>query len=216
MNQTKFNEYIYTLSTLSHFHVNAPTKPPALEMEQIKHLRVLDAIALFLVTEPQHDVAAVTFKQSPHAITFYYSKNSPCNAALKAYIADTLTFLNVSRDEALFNIALGVVRRAVPNCVKKYRSRVSKLMKGFHDVLGVDPCNEDLISRIVLPTEESLTLSAKLTELFKILKMLPMADIALLKGMPLELVKASMICYRIGMLISFFFLAPWHRLMSCV
>ena len=93
LNTRKLNEHVYALSRLSHIHKNVPTKPKTMGIEERKHLKILDGIALLLVTEAKGDVVAVSFTQTTSTITVNYAKNFPCNGALDMYIDGILKLI---------------------------------------------------------------------------------------------------------------------------
>ena len=118
------DELIYALSSVLRVRERAPTQP-LIHNPQMKHLSLLDGIALLLVTEDKADVAAVSFLQSSTSIEFYYAKNRPC-ASITGYIESLLEVLRnyepskSKKAECIRNI----VRTAVPQCIKKIRNRI--------------------------------------------------------------------------------------------
>ncbi|MCJ1262386.1 hypothetical protein MMC22_002256 [Lobaria immixta] len=153
-NTRKLNEHVFALSELSRIHENALTRPPKMLPEEMKHLRILDGIALLLVVEEKGDVAAATFRQTTDTIDVYYAKNSPCRPDIDPYIQDILDFITESRDLALEALAAGILSRAVEKCVRKVRYRLTKIVNGLKDVLKDSLCNDDKIVQSMFPKAE--------------------------------------------------------------
>src|SRR5438270_7423997 len=70
-NNKQIDEQVFALSRIKHNRQHAPTVPPQTTGKQGKHLKLLDGIALLLVTEDTSDVAAVSFHQTSKSIDFY-------------------------------------------------------------------------------------------------------------------------------------------------
>ena len=83
------DELIYALSSVLRVRERAPTQP-LIHNPQMKHLSLLDGIALLLVIEDKGDVAAVSFIQKLASIEFYYAKNRPCAPNMIEYIDSLL------------------------------------------------------------------------------------------------------------------------------
>lgn len=200
MESKKVNEYVYGLSQMSHIHKNMPTQPPRMGPEESKHLRILDAVALFLVTEAKGDVAAVTFKQATHTIEIFYAKNSPCDDFLTIYANKILAYIFEFRHHPLEEVVVEVCLRAVKQCLKKVRARLLKLFKNFRDVLGDDLNNGEHVVQCLFPTVElSPEMASRLVRLVQKLQSLAATDLETLRGKIVELAFSSVISFEVGM-----------------
>lgn len=56
-----------------------------------KHLRLLDDIALLLVTDPSSDVVAVAFERRQEEVPFHFAKNRPATSAEHEHIQSLIT-----------------------------------------------------------------------------------------------------------------------------
>lgn len=197
----KLNEHVYALSRLSHVHKNVPTPPPPMGPEERKHLRILNFVALFLVTEDKGDVTAVTFRQTPDKIDVYYAKNSPCNGALTSYINHILADIRESNNSPPEMIICKISTRAILKCARKVRSRVSKLLKSLTSVLGDEPWENDKIVDCLFPTAKiSSEDRIELVNLVQTLRSLAMKDLEKFKGQLMEVYTVAMQSFTIGVL----------------
>ncbi len=104
-----------------------------------KHLRLLDAIALFLVQKEGGDVAAVTYKAFPNSSTgaiimqFIFSKNHPCSSAEWTHINSMVDYLNDVQAHKITgdSVVAGLLRIVVHNCASKVKGRFTKLGKAW-------------------------------------------------------------------------------------
>lgn len=123
----QFADQLYVLANITHVRDYSPTVPDTNSPEQQKHLRLLDDIALLLITQSTSDVAAVTFEQTSNAIVFYFSKNRPSTASeLKCY--DSLLKFALQPGE-LATRAMGLLERVVPPCRNKISARIKRLQR---------------------------------------------------------------------------------------
>lgn len=121
-----FDEKVYALSKIVHRVKFRNNRSENYTLSQRKHLRLLDDIALLLVTESGSDVAAVSFEQRPTETIFYFATNRPATLKEHAYVKQ-LTALSqssegINRTEAIFDIVLRV-------CRPKMLSRYDKMMR---------------------------------------------------------------------------------------
>lgn len=199
MNTRELNEHVYALSKLSHIHKSAPTQRKTMGLEESKHLRILDGIALLLVTEDKGDVAAVTFTQTTSTINVCYAKNSPCNGALEDYINGILKHISETRRSSLLYLANGIFMRAIKQCIKKVRHRVSKLLNGLKNVLKDGLSDDDRIVECLFPTAEiSPENRSKLVHYLQDLHALPIKDLEKLKDQIKQLYLVAMHSHDIG------------------
>lgn len=87
-----FAKSIYALSKLVHVDKFRNDTSLKLNEQQRKRLRLLDDIALLLVTESKSDVA-VSLERRSTEVHFYYAKNSPTTAADKLLIDELVADL---------------------------------------------------------------------------------------------------------------------------
>lgn len=124
-----FANQVCTLANITHVRDYFPTIARKSFPDQEKHLRLLDSIALLLITEAKSDVAAVMFEQTPHEVNFYYSKNRPSTSMERQtleqlrQIALTVTDIN--------ECAMQLLDRVIPTCHKKIVSRLQRLTKSL-------------------------------------------------------------------------------------
>lgn len=122
-----FAEQLYVLANITHVRDYSPTVPDTNSPEQQKHLRLLDDIALLLITQATSDVAAVTFEQTPNAIVFYFSKNRPSTSGELEYFNALLKFALKPGD--LATRAMELLERVVSPCRTKISARIKRLQR---------------------------------------------------------------------------------------
>ena len=129
--QVALNEKVYASSKLSHILDNSPLPLADPNDNEQKHLKLLDGIALLLVTAKSGDVAAVTFEQSPLEILVTCAKNTPCEESLSKYIASVLQILPEipSHKSDVLTTASKITMIAAKQCELKLRYRISKIAK---------------------------------------------------------------------------------------
>ncbi|KAL0631007.1 hypothetical protein Q9L58_010143 [Maublancomyces gigas] len=126
-----FAESVYALSKVVHIAKFRNDVSLGLNEHQRKHLRLLDDIALLLVTEPKSDVAAVALERRSSEVHFYYAKNCPAThideliAVLKGIGTPT------ERSEKMLDKVMLV-------CRAKILSRHSKLLVTIRENKAVD------------------------------------------------------------------------------
>jgi hypothetical protein len=114
---------------------NPPSHPrPEDNSPQLKHLQLLDLLALLLVTDSQGDVAATMLvARSKGTYDFYYAKNRPCFDSEKVYINALLATLsneNIDFKEKTIQLMALVVK----NCSKKIMHRVKKIVRRVKEI----------------------------------------------------------------------------------
>lgn len=117
-----FDEQVYTLSKVDHIRqYNVPR--PDYTIHQEKHLRLLDCLALLLVTQGKSDVAAISFEQTSDCVTLYYAKNRGATRSDREYYRKLVLDAMSPRPD----ISDALYDRIVHGCVVKIRSRLRKL-----------------------------------------------------------------------------------------
>lgn len=128
-----FAEKVYALSKVIHivkFHNNVAE---SYNDHQRKHLRLLDDIALLLVTESSSDVAAVAFERREAQVVFYYAKNRPSTVAERAHI-DTLIGTIETENSTVDDRLRGMLAESLNICGPKIRSRLAKLKSAISEI----------------------------------------------------------------------------------
>lgn len=95
--------------------------------EQEKHLCLLDAIALLLVSEEKSDVAAVMFEQTTEEVVFYYSKNRPTTSQEREYLEQLRQLALTIPD--ITECTIQLLNHVIPMCRNKIVSRLRRLKK---------------------------------------------------------------------------------------
>lgn len=122
-----FANQLCTLANITHVRDYFPTVARKSLPDQEKHLRLLDAIALLLVTEAKSDVAAVMFEQTAHEVIFYYSKNRPSTSLERQYLEQVRQIALTVPD--INECAMQLLDRVIPMCRKKIVSRLQRLSR---------------------------------------------------------------------------------------
>lgn len=120
-----FSESVYALSKVVHIVKFRNDIALKLSEHQRKHLRLLDDIALLLVTESNSDVAAVSLERLSSELHFHYAKNRPTTQDEKAHIDALLADL---RSPGTPNQRIEkMLRKVMVVCRPKMLSRLRKL-----------------------------------------------------------------------------------------
>jgi hypothetical protein len=120
------NELIYALSSILHIREHVPGIPTRTN-EQRKLLRLLDGIALILVTEGKGDVAAVSFVHTATSITFYFSKNRLCTLKEREYIGALLSMIRGYHPSEILKWSEEALGLILKMCIKKVKARLRKV-----------------------------------------------------------------------------------------
>lgn len=120
-----FAESVYALSKVIHIDKFRNDISGDLNMNQRKHLRLLDDIALWLVTESKSDVAAVSLERRSAGVRFHYAKNRPATEEDEKHI-DALVELLKSPGTATERIE-NMLQKVMVKCRPKLLSRLRKL-----------------------------------------------------------------------------------------
>lgn len=141
-----FDEKVYALSKIVHNVKFRNNRSDQYTTSQGKHLRLLDDIALLLVTESSSDVAAVSFEQRPTEIVFYYAKNRPATIEEIEYLENIKTIARhptntqsseiINRTESIFDEVLRM-------CRPKILSRFYKLLRVLAKMSRATRCFDD-------------------------------------------------------------------------
>jgi hypothetical protein len=124
MTSSSFVNLVHLLSTTRHIRDVIPSSPPEPEADEKKHLKLLDDIALLLVTKPKWDVCAVTMSLTTQHIEFY-PKNAPCGRDLEPYICHIKQILSAKTSMNIMSGQLLILILQI--CVEKMRSRIVKV-----------------------------------------------------------------------------------------
>lgn len=206
MDAQALNEYVYALSKLSHIRKSAPSSRPSMGPEEIRLLRMLDAISLFLVTESEGDVAATTFKQTKESVQILFAKNAPADPALTEYINNIVVYIQEASTQSLGDVTYGVTTRVIKHCIKKVRARLLKLNKSLKDALGDNIRNEEWILQLLSTTTDLPSKDrAKLLNFVRNLDGLAGSNLESLQGMIDDLFLIAFRSLEIGMLNFSFF-----------
>jgi hypothetical protein len=113
-----------------------------------KHLRLLNGIALLLVTEATSDVAAVTISTNIHQqharTVFHVIKNRDCTAAEKSYYNAVVKMINDTKKyKQIQPLADDLTDLVIQNCRPKILSRVLKLHQALKDWKAICPVWDD-------------------------------------------------------------------------
>lgn len=120
-----FAESVYALSKIIHIAKFRNDVSGDLSVNQRKHLRLLDDIALWLVTESKSDVAAVSLERLTGGVRFHYAKNRPVTQADQDHINELLDLL---RGAGTPTERIGkMMHKVMIDCRPKLLSRLRKL-----------------------------------------------------------------------------------------
>jgi hypothetical protein len=95
--------------------------------EQAKHLKLVDSIALLLVTDEKSDAAAVSFYQTSMSINFYYAKNRPCTTTEVQYIESLLDIVRSYHPSKRYQCNNLFLTKVVSMCIRKIHRRIEKV-----------------------------------------------------------------------------------------
>lgn len=133
--ERSLSEILSIYATLKVNH-DSPANPPFSSSSRPKHLVLLDGIALLMVTEGSHDVAAATMtnhatKDNRTLTKFHIVKNRSCSSKEVDYLRRFIDLLNTCVPHRLQR---GLWELIIPNCKDKILSRLVKLQKSVKDV----------------------------------------------------------------------------------
>lgn len=135
-----FAEKVFALSKVIHTVKFRNEIAATYTDHQQKQLRLLDDIALLLVTEPSSDVAAVSFERREEEVLFYYAKNRPATTAEHEHIQSLISAVQAEgtaddRLRAMLAKVLDICRPKIHSRLRKIKSIISKTsgMKYVHD-----------------------------------------------------------------------------------
>lgn len=135
-----FDEKVYALSKIVHKVKFRNNRSEKYTSSQRKHLRLLDDIALLMVTESGSDVAAVSFEQRATEVNFYFAKNRPATTRELTYIRELAILAQNSettnRIDSIFNEVVRV-------CWPKILSRFDKMMRVLTNLPPAARCFQD-------------------------------------------------------------------------
>lgn len=139
----EISELVHTISLLRRTQEYAPAPPPHSPIE-LKHLSVLDGIALLMVMGDKSDVVAVTYRQTPADLTIYYSANRP-NPNRRDHIEEIAdTIRNIVPNQRVKMPVTDILLSCLEACSRKIKQRVRKLWKASTDLVYWDMHKENL------------------------------------------------------------------------
>ena len=125
-----FDREVFTLSTLCHIKTHNPATPPQALEQELKHIQLLDDIALLLVNKEQGDVAAVSMRVSRDRVDFYFAKNGPCDPSVTTFLERVQEILSGDDPNLM---ARRLLNASMSVCVHKFKGRITKARKAFSD-----------------------------------------------------------------------------------
>ena len=129
--KSNFNRQIYILASVCHIKEHASRPPPKCNSLEQKHLRLLDYIALLLVTKSRGDVAAVTMEHTATSLNFYFAKNRPCDSPTLSFVK---IILMVLKEQPLRSMPKSVLMIVMVECAEKLSARIRKSQKVIEEV----------------------------------------------------------------------------------
>lgn len=121
---------IFALASIRRIRYHVATTP--LNCTKTKSdSKLLDFIALLLVTSDKDDVAAVAMEQHPNTVTFLFSKNAPCPSSFSDYLQRLLTICGSAEKKHFRTLFLTEVFKT---CRAKIRNRLAKCQKAIRAV----------------------------------------------------------------------------------
>lgn len=126
-----FAEKVYALSKVVHIVKFRNDAAATHDDHQRKHLRLLDDIALLLVTGSSSDAAAVSFERRCDEVVFHYAKNRPSTAAEHAHIDVLIATVQAGgtpndRIRDMLAKVLDICRPKIISRLRKLQSVISK------------------------------------------------------------------------------------------
>jgi hypothetical protein len=129
---------VFTLGTINHRH-EVSVQPRHFDNQAVrKHLRMMDLLALLLVTEENGDVASAAFCRRHDRLVIVFAKNRPCTEDELKYIRLLVCLIMTLAQPADIGKATSVpIRKAMSmllgtifkNCKKKIRSTHNDMVK---------------------------------------------------------------------------------------
>lgn len=132
-----FAEKVYALSKVIHVVKYHNDIASSYNAHQRMRLRLLDDIALLLVTESSSDVAAVSFQRHQAGVVFWYSKNRPSTVDECEHIKTLIKCLK-AENSTVDDRLRAMLAESFKICGPKIRSRLAKLKSA----LSVIPVND--------------------------------------------------------------------------
>lgn len=130
----EINELVHTISLLRRTQEYNPARLSH-SATKLKHLNLLDGIALLIVMGDKSDVVAVTYRQTATNLTLFYSANRP-NPNRRVHIeqiADTIR--NIVPNQRVKMPATDILCFCLDPCSRKIKQRVKKLWKASKDLM---------------------------------------------------------------------------------
>lgn len=169
MSKPALAEIIYAISNISFRHEYRPPSLPSsspkmqlnlLPKRQKSHLELLNLLAVLLVTEASHDVAAVSLHRTvDNKITLCYAKNRPLSLEETFYVINLLA-ISTNPNTTIKEKKVALLTIVVKTCWKKILSRVQAIRKRLES-LGRDSAfkraNQDCVDPVVVGSPMGLS-----------------------------------------------------------
>lgn len=122
------NCQIYILALVCHVNEHASQSPPKCNSVEQKHLRLLDYIALLLVTKCRCRGDSGAHRRLPY---FNFEKNRPCDRSTLSFVNRILKLL---KEQPLEFIQKSMLMIVMVNCVEKVSAKIRKSQKALEEV----------------------------------------------------------------------------------
>lgn len=129
MPKLSLGQLIYAIGNIAFRHEYRPPSllSPSPRMARKDHLELLNLLALLLVTETSHDVAAVALhRTADDKMTIFYSKNRPCDQDETAYIVNLLS-ISMNPKTTITEKRQDLISLVIKTCKKKILRRVQAI-----------------------------------------------------------------------------------------
>jgi hypothetical protein len=133
-----FDDMVFTLGTINHRH-EVSVQPRNFDSTPVrKHLRMMDLLALLLVTEEKGDVASAAFCRRDDGLVIVFAKNRPCTEDELKYIRSLVCLIMTLAQPPDIGKAMSVpigktmsvlLGTIFTNCEKKIRSTHNDMVK---------------------------------------------------------------------------------------
>ena len=129
-----FDKQVYALSVIKRVEY-FPPKDSLDYFWKKADIKLLNFVALLLVTEDKGDVAAVAMEHLPNALNFYYSKNSPCPPQLDEHIQRLITLCASVEADGFMGLFFTEV---LNSCRTKVRNRLNKCKRAIKSLGNIE------------------------------------------------------------------------------
>ena len=135
------DQLIYSTSMIAYQYEFYPTSLPHTSSlaPSEKHMKLLNLLALLLVTESVGDVAAISLHQiQPDQMELCYAKNRPCTPSENEYIAEFFTML-MDRTVSKKVKSRMLIHLVLANCKNKVVARMRKVCVRLREIQDESP-----------------------------------------------------------------------------